>query len=311
MQGIGLTMEGIEQNPVLYELMATHTWRDSVIDLDKWLTSYVTNRYGHADKSAIAAWNILRKTVYNGKDIRDGAESIITGRPTLSAATTWTRTRLNYDPSGLLPAWDLFMAAATACHNSDGFQYDLTDITRQALANYAHTLQEKWIQAYREKNNSAFEGYSGRFLELIDDMDRLLATRKDFLLGPWIADARRWGATPAEKALYERNARDLITLWGDANSPLHEYSCRQWSGLLTDFYRPRWQQFFQLLRICMEGSLQPDLEAFDKKISSWEWDWVNSRTDYPTSPTGKTVIVVQQLYKKYRAEMGRDLFQAR
>ncbi|HVU55362.1 MAG TPA: alpha-N-acetylglucosaminidase [Puia sp.] len=308
MQGIGLTMEGIGQNPVLYELMTTHVWRDSVIDPGKWLTSYVTNRYGHADKQAIAAWKILRNTVYNGKEIRDGAESIITGRPTLSAATVWTRTRLNYNPSELLPAWDLFMEAAPACHNSDGFQYDLADITRQALANYAHVLREKWLKAYREKNSGVFAEQSGRFLELIDDMDRLLATRKDFLLGPWIADARHWGATPGEKDLYERNARDLITLWGDANSPLHEYSCRQWSGLLTDFYKARWQQFFQLLQNCVEGSLQPDLEAFDKKISAWEWEWVNSRKDYPTSPSGKTVSVAQQLYKKYRGDMARDMY---
>ena len=27
MVGIGLTMEGIEQNPVIYELMMQHTWQ--------------------------------------------------------------------------------------------------------------------------------------------------------------------------------------------------------------------------------------------------------------------------------------------
>ena len=86
------------------------------------------------------------------------------------------------------------------------------------------------------------------FLQLISDMDALLATRKDFLLGRWIASARNCGNTAEEKALYERNARDLITLWGDANSPLHEYANRQWSGLLNDFYKQRWQQFFKMLQ---------------------------------------------------------------
>lgn len=307
MQGIGLTMEGIEQNPVLYELMTAHVWRDSVIHLDNWLVSYTTARYGHADKSAIAAWQRLRTTVYNGKEIRDGAESIITGRPTTSASTAWTRTKLNYDPADLLPAWDLFIEAIPACHNSDGFQYDLADITRQVLANYARPLQEKWIQAYREKNSAGLAEHAGRFLELIDDMDRLLATRKDFLLGPWIADARRWGATPAEKDLYERNARDLITLWGDANSPLHEYSCRQWSGLLTDFYKPRWEQFFRLLQASLTAT-PPDQIEVDKNISKWEWEWVNARKDFPLNPSGKTVSVAQQLYKKYRSAMGKALY---
>ena len=66
------------------------------------------------------------------------------------------------------------------------------------------------------------------------------------------------GITPEEKALYERNARDLITLWGDANSPLHEYSCRQWSGLLDDYYKVRWELFFKNLTESLESG-----KAFD------------------------------------------------
>jgi hypothetical protein len=55
------------------------------------------------------------------------------------------------------------------------------------------------------------------------------------LLGQWISDAK-FGNNPEEKALYERNARD-VTLWGDTNSPLHEYSCRQWVVCSVIFIR--------------------------------------------------------------------------
>ena len=308
MEGIGLTMEAIEQTPVMYELMTHHVWQDSVIDLNKWLVSYITNRYGQANEKAIRAWQLLRKTVYNGKVIRDGAESILTGRPTFSAATTWTRTQLNYDPKDLLPAWDLMIEAASSCHRSDGFQYDLADLTRQALANYARPLQEKWEQAYREKNIAGFTDYSNRFLALFDDMDRLLGTRKDCMLGPWIVDARQWGNTPAEKDLYERNARDLITLWGDENSPLHEYSCRQWSGLLTDFYKARWEQFFQKIHDALNADQEAELDGFDKAISQWEWQWVNGHKAFPVRPSGNTVDIARDLYRKYRKDMEKALY---
>ncbi|HEY4064099.1 MAG TPA: alpha-N-acetylglucosaminidase [Puia sp.] len=304
LKGIGLTMEGIEQNPVLYELMTHHIWQDQPIDPDRWLPSYIANRYGQAPESALRAWQILRATVYNGKDIRDGAESILTGRPTFSPATVWTRTQLNYDPAILLEGWDQFLTAARSCGSADGFQYDLADCTRQVLANYALPVQAKWVAAYRAKDTAAFGSYSRQFLELLDDMDRLLATRKDFLLGPWIADARRWGTTDAERRLFERNARDLITLWGDADSKLHEYSCRQWSGLLKDFYRPRWQQFFDLLNRSLRNGQEPDLEGFEKTIRQWEWAWVNERKDYPLHPSGNTVEVATELYKKYRKPVG-------
>nr|MBB6148454.1 alpha-N-acetylglucosaminidase [Mucilaginibacter sp. SP1R1] len=151
LSGIGLTMEAIEQTPVLYELMTQNTWQNTSVDLNKWLPQYLLNRYGTSNKSALDAWQILRNTVFNGKDIRDGAESIITGRPTFDSAAVWTRTKLNYARKDLLPAWDDMVKAIPACQNSDGFNYDLVDLTRQVLANYADPLQKKWIKAYRER----------------------------------------------------------------------------------------------------------------------------------------------------------------
>jgi alpha-N-acetylglucosaminidase len=56
MKGIGLTMEAIEQNPVLYELMTDHTWRNDPIDLDVWLPEYVQDRYGSKNSHAASVW---------------------------------------------------------------------------------------------------------------------------------------------------------------------------------------------------------------------------------------------------------------
>ncbi|WP_431216905.1 alpha-N-acetylglucosaminidase TIM-barrel domain-containing protein [Puia sp. P3] len=47
MEGIGLTMEGIATNPVIYELAMQHTWRSDPIDIRQWLMSYMRNRYGY------------------------------------------------------------------------------------------------------------------------------------------------------------------------------------------------------------------------------------------------------------------------
>jgi len=297
--GIGLTMEGIEQNPVIYELMMQHAWQTQPVQLDEWLKKYVLNRYGLADDSLVKAWQLLRETVYNGKDIRDGAESIVTGRPTFDSTTVWTRTKLNYSPGDLLPVWDLFVHAALRGLNSDGFQFDLVDVTRQVLANYALPLQRKWVHAFEAKDSAGFKNYSGQFLQLISDMDGLLATRKDFLLGPWIADARSRGVTSGEKALYERNARDLITLWGDANSPLHEYANRQWSGLLNDFYKSRWQQFFDMLQLSLQTNTSPDLKTFEQNIRAWEWRWVNEPKTSPIHPVRNSIRKPEEHYHHY------------
>jgi alpha-N-acetylglucosaminidase len=174
------------------------------------------------------------------------------------------------------------------------------------LANYASPLQKKWVTAFKANDATGFKKYSGQFLQLISDMDALLATRRDFLLGPWIANARSHGKSQGEKALYERNARDLITLWGDANSPLHEYANRQWSGLLNDFYKPRWQQFFDMLQVSLQTNTPPDLKTFEQKIRAWEWHWVNEQKTFPTQPVGNSVKKAEQIYRNYRSIIETD-----
>jgi alpha-N-acetylglucosaminidase len=167
------------------------------------------------------------------------------------------------------------------------------------LANYATPLQKKWVNAFKEKDSTAFKKYSKQFLQLIADVDELLATRKDFLLGRWLAAAKNQGATEEEKIIYERNARDIITLWGDANSPLHEYANRQWSGLLNDFYKKRWEMFFVMLNQSLEDGREPNLKTFEKSSSNWEWDWVNKHNIFPVNERGNSVDEAKKMYNKY------------
>lgn len=305
MRGIGLTPEGTEQNPALYALMLENVWRDKPIDLDNWLKEYAHRRYGKPNADVNAAWTILRNTVYNGDKTEGSPESIITARPTFNKEGHRTLTKLAYDPADLLPAWDHFIAASGELKGSDGFRYDLVDVTRQVLVNYANDLQQQCAQAYRAKDQKAFEAASRRFLTLIDDVDQLLATRTDFLLGKWLNSAKSWGTTPAEKALYEKNARDLVTLWGDKKSPLHDYSNRQWSGLLENFYKPRWEQFFAYTLKCLREGKAVNEKAFDTTIQDWEWQWVNGQESYPDKAQGDPVAVAKAMHQKYRDLIGR------
>ena len=300
LSGIGLTPEAIEQNPALYQLMLDNTWRKDPIDLDAWVRDYARRRYGKENALADSAWAILTRTVYNGNKLGGAPESILTGRPTWAGSTNWTSTGgASYAPRDLWPAWTALVAAAPELGRSDGFQYDLVDVTRQVLADYADSLQQSCAEAYREKDVYLFRYRSARFLELLDDMDKLLGTRRDFLLGPWLSAARAWGTTGAESDLFEKNARDLITLWGDKNSPLHEYACKQWSGLISAFYKPRWAAFFAEAADSLEQHKTMDVKAFDQRIRDWEWDWVNRHDVFPDKPTGDPVATAVALYHKY------------
>jgi alpha-N-acetylglucosaminidase len=298
--GLGLTPEAIEQNPVMYDLMIENVWRDEPIDLSKWLDDYAFRRYGKRNEGIEKAWQILKETAYNDSITNGGTESIICGRPTFAASTRGVTTRLSYRAEQILPVWTCFESASNEFKSSAGFQYDLVDLTRQVLANYANLLQQQCARLYEKGDLDSFQIQSNSFLQLISDMDKLLATKKDFLLGNWLNEARRWGTTVQEKNLYEKNARNLITLWGDKNSTLREYSCRQWSGLLNGFYKKRWEQFFSYVVQQMRNHQPVDEKVFDNRIKEWEWNWVNSHEVYSNKPKGNAVTTAEEMYRKYK-----------
>lgn len=303
MAGIGITAEGIELNPALFQLMTENVWRNDVIDLDKWLKKYIFNRYGKENKQIDKAWQILKNTVYSSDGRLETPESIITGRPTFDINTDFTVTTLSYDPLELIGAWELFIKVAYDIKGTEGFSYDIVDVTRQVLANYATPLQQQIAKAYKDKDRKDFKKYSEEFIELISDIDELLATKKDFLLGPWILDARKWGITDKEKDQYEFNARDLITLWGDRNGPIHDYSCRQWSGLLIGFYKPRWELFFNEVDASLRNNVPMNYEVFEEKVKDLEWKWVNDNDFYIDEPSGNPIDIARKLYEKYVARI--------
>ena len=133
--------------------------------------------------------------------------------------------------------------------NKTTYRFDLVDITRQCLVNYAQVLQKEVTAAYRAKNKALFASKSQLFLELVLDIDSLLRTREECLTGTWIADARAMGTNDTEKNLFEKNARALITTWDTKkDGSLHDYSHREWAGLTKNLYYERWKLFFSDLQ---------------------------------------------------------------
>ncbi len=142
------------------------------------------------------------------------------------------------------------------------------------------------VDAYNNRDAAGFEQAGSEFLGLIRREDKLLSTRREFLLGTWLAQSRAMGHNEAEKKLCERNARTQITYWGpdDAKTELHEYAHKEWSGLSLDFYLPRWEMFVAALRESMNGKplVEPDYFAFEKK-------WTEEYEAYPAAPSGDPV----------------------
>ena len=310
LKGIGAIMEGIENNYVIYELLFELKWHNAPIDLDSWLANYTTRRYGEANDNLYKALQILRHTVYGktldpSKRQQGTSESILCARPSMDIHRTssWGTNQLYYNPSELLEAWTLFIEEADRFKNNKGFQYDLVELTRQVLANYGQVLHTDVISAFNENDKVTFKNTSNAFLQLITDQDLLLSGNENFMLGKWIEDAKDRGTTKAEKDLFEFNARAQITTWSFQNSDLHEYAHKEWSGLLTDFYQPRWQLFFDYLNEKLENNnpQEPNYYAFED-------NWTRQTNPYPSEalrdPIKESIKIYQNYFTKIQTSYG-------
>lgn len=308
MCGIGLTMEAIENNAAMYEILLENVWTDQPVDVDNWISRYVRRRYGSDNREVQKAWNILRNTVYNYKGdlISCGPRSVITISPTIAKITERVSAYSYYQPLDIVPAWEYMLAASGQLKENNSFQYDLVDLGRQVLANYSNELQEEYRLAVEQKDIAAHRAIRGAFLELIDDMEQLMSTRKEFMLGPWVEAARSWGTTEEEKDLYEINARNLLTLWhGPEHRNLDDYGCRQWAGLLGQYYKVRWTRFFDYMDVCLQKDREPDMKRFAANLRQWQWEWIHLHTEHATQPQEDAVQISREMYDKYKEKLTR------
>lgn len=269
LKGIGFTMEGSENNPVMFELMSELPWRTECKKED-WIRGYVKARYGKTSPEIERAWQLLSETIYNcpaGNNQQGPHESIFCGRPSLNnfQVKSWSKMRNYYDPQATLEAAQLMTGIADQYKGNNNFEYDLVDICRQALADQGRLQYLKTIADYNGFSRKAFAKDAHRFLEMILLQDKLLGTRTEFRLGHWTEAARKLGTTQQEKDLYEWNARVQITTWGNRicadKGGLHDYAHKEWQGILKDFYYKRWKIFMDALAKQMEDYTHPNEEA--------------------------------------------------
>jgi len=226
--------------------------------------------------------------------------------------------------------------------------YDVVDVCRQILSNIFLETHQSFVEAFMRQpsDRAAMHKDGDILLGLLDDMDTLLSTDGHFLLGQWVATARQWAnvenngvramntlmgriddngqalntSTPSHEstnltALYQYNAWNLVTLWGPGlghqfGGPgnIHDYASKQWAGLTSAYYRPRWLMFIQeLTSIADSGG---DASEFNstafllEKIFPFELQWQTTAQSYnfPEQAQGDPVQTAFHLLKKYELQ---------
>jgi alpha-N-acetylglucosaminidase len=216
--------------------------------------------------------------------------------------TYYRNTTIKYDNKDLLDAVELMLKGKSTAQN---YQLDVVNFTRQLLGNYSLPVFAAYKAAYKKGDFQEMQVLERRMLNLMEDVDRLCATQRTFLMGKWIEEARAKGGTDStEIKYYEQNARNLLTTWGEKAALLNDYASRQWNGLVGSFYAQRYKIFFAAVNKAMiEGKEFGEKEEKEaqKTITDFEekW-WKDCIGEFPSEPEGDGVAIARELVAKWK-----------
>jgi alpha-N-acetylglucosaminidase len=314
MAGTAVFTEGLDTNPFAFDLFTEMAWRASPVDCAQWTADYVRRRYGRPDAHALAAWRLLLQTAYdihvdavNFNSERDAAqESLFDAQPGLAvqSASHWSPQALRYDADVFERALPELLQVAPALRASETYQYDLVDIARQTLANASRLLLPQINAAYQAKDRLRFETLTHRWLDFMDLQDQLLAANRFFLVGKWLSQVGAWASSPKEQATLSIDARSLLTTWGDRKASegadLHDYGNKDWAGLTGDYYRRRWQAYFDALDAELRTGVPGD--AIDWFARGDAWNHGTQR--YSDRPRGDAYAIARRIADALSRDMG-------
>jgi alpha-N-acetylglucosaminidase len=215
----------------------------------------------------------------------------------------------------------MIAAAPSISPNLETFRYDLVNLGRELLAQLSTPVSMNFsdaIKAAAGKMDVETISRTGQlYIDLLEDVDQLVATEYAFLLGPYIAAARSWGASSVDCAInttpidcpdfYEYNARTQLTTWiptpkGATSKPdgPDDYASKHWSGLISDYYRARAIGFIDQALLDASSGQSLNHTATDLMMATLAYEFQNTfGNPYPTSPVGDAVDISIIMHTKY------------
>ena len=295
--GLGVTLEGFDVNPFMYEFVFERAW-DHPVSTTDWIANWAMCRGGNKDPHILKAWDSLHRKIYT-KHSTAGQAVLMNARPMLIGTDSWnTYPDIHYSNYDLWEIWANLLKAKNI--QNAGYKFDVVNVGRQVLGNLFSQFRDSFTACHHSKDIKGLKLWAGRMDSLLLDTDELLSSETTFSIGKWISDARSFGVTEQEKDYYEENARCILTVWGQKATQLNDYANRGWGGLTKSFYRERWKRFTDEVISSIESGKVIDEQKFYKNITDFEYDWILQKETFSITSGQNPIQIAHSLLDKYQ-----------
>ncbi len=323
--GTGAFAEGIEVNPIAFDLASEMRWHSKELDIDKWVDSYAQRRYNTNSQALKDAWSIFHKTIYGTWEHgRRPSESVFCAPPSLKGrkitASAWSQCQTYYDTELFAQGVEQYLSVADNFTHSQTYVYDAVDLVRQFISDKARDAYYNFVDSYKAGDMANFKKYSHEFLDLLKSQDELLSSHPMFYVQRWLDFAKKYSKNHENQKFYEYNARLLIGTWTKERSAVRDYGHREWGGMLKDYYLPRWSLYIDYLASNSASSVQDatsdtitgeegtihssdkpkEYSSVDNKMfRDIELKWINSQNEYVINPNADALKVALEVFNRY------------
>ena len=243
--GTGLFFDSDDDNPHFYSLCCRMLTCGGRLDLQSFLAEYSRLRYG---TEAFAQTLLQLQKLCYCKGCALNQASALCARPGgdiehTALYDTFERPYKNSELYSLVKS-----ALEIDARKNDNFRKDFVQIMRQVISNALRPLYFKVNECFFAQDVQEFEDATNAFIELGEELDRLLKTQEEPNLFYHIEQARLLGDNKALQQNMEINFLMYHTVYGPIkHSVMYDNYWREWGGMTADYYLKRWHLCFRMM----------------------------------------------------------------
>lgn len=261
--GMGCTLEGFGITRFMCEYTMDRAWNCPLGD-EEWVNRLADRICGSRNEAAREAWQILCSDVFKKAPV-SSSNSSSCRHPRMNVEEGYPTWPYNFcEEAPVRRAIELLKSSGS---NSYSTNFYLAALGCKVLEFEFEPCFKAFVDAYGRRNLKAMQAAGDEMLRILDAMDATLAACPSFSLDRWIEAARSWSVS--DPGYYEHSARVILTTWGGAGQ-LTDYASRQWSGLVKDYYKVRWEMFIGAATDAVRARKPFDQAAFDKNLREFE-----------------------------------------